>query len=611
VKFTLTHKAIILVTIPLLFEFVFIAALAYLLNQAEEESTLVFRSANIGNCSNKLIKDIFELSAIPHNEIMELFASNGYKIKIETIRSDLKELSQAAKDNPSEQLIVKKSIASGEEAFILVEELEKTFQSGNLLGAIDQLKQLRGELRSCMQHMISNDLITMAQTEQQKAVEYHNKQLASRKQIQFLLIAGLLFNAIITIFVAWLITKKIVGGLGLLIDNNYRLVSGVTLNPPIGGSDEIANLDSTFHEMAISLSEAKQREKSMIEHSLDVICSLDPQGKLTAVNPACKRILGYPESILLGMNLRGITVEEDIEPLNNALSSAGSGETETKFESRVRQENGGIVDVLWSIHWVESASSFFCVGHDITARKEMERLKQQFMAMISHDLRTPLTTIGNYLEMLAAGIFGSLSDKGQHLLKVAENNANRMLTLINDLLDLEKAEFGGLKLDCSVQNLNDLLDQSIKSVANLASEKQVSLELAETDLVVYADPKRVAQVLVNLLNNAIKFSPSGGIIKVIAKVNDGMAFIHVVDQGRGIPEHLREAIFERFQQVEISDAADKGGSGLGLAICKAIVELHGGHITVENNKDAGSTFSFSLPLTKQDKVLDTTKTLVH
>jgi PAS domain S-box-containing protein len=340
----------------------------------------------------------------------------------------------------------------------------------------------------------------------------------------------------------------------------------------------------------------------MIEHSIDLICSLDANGKLTAANPACKVILGHTEDILVGMNLRSMLANEDIDFFNQSLSLAMSGNTETKFESRIRQKDGNLVDVLWSIHWVESEQAFFCVGHNITARKEVERLKQQFMAMISHDLRTPLTTIGNYLEMLSTGIFGQLTEKGLHLLKVAERNASRMLTLTNDLLDLERAEFGGLKLSCSEQKLSDLIDVSVKSISSLAAEHQINIDVQPLDLLVSADANRIEQVLVNLLNNAIKFSPAQSIIKISVHNENEMAIVCITDEGRGIPEHLKESIFERFKQVEISDAIDKGGSGLGLAICKTIVELHGGKINVENNTTKGSTFSFSLPLAKKEQV---------
>ena len=486
-KLTLIRKGIILVVIPLLFQFLFVGVLALLLAQAEKESLRFFHSVNIGNCSNKLIKDVFEISAISHSEMIELISTNGYKDKIAAIRSDLNDLSQAASNDPAQQAVVKKSSQAGEEAFVLIEQLRSAFMSGDALQAMDQLKQLRGELRSCMQRMISIDLLAMAQIEKQKAEEAHSKQLAFRQQIKLFLIIGLILNAAITIFIAFIIAKKIVSRLSVLVDNNYRLASRMPLNPPIGGTDEIADLDATFHEMALSLAEAKQREKAMIEHSMDAICSLDASGKITAANPACARILGHTNDVILGNNLRNILVSEDIESFNQSLSLTKSGKEETKFESRVEQRDGQLVDVLWSIHWVESEQSFFCVGHDITERKEVERLKQQFMAMISHDLRTPLATIANYLEMLAAGLFGELSEKGGHLLHIAESNASRMLSLINDLLDLERAEFDGLKIEPTNQLLSNLLDQSIKSVTNLALKKQIQIESTKLDLVVNAD----------------------------------------------------------------------------------------------------------------------------
>lgn len=600
-KFTLTQKAIILVSIPLVFEFVFVGTLAFFLTQAEEESHRAFHAATIGDCSNVLIRDLFELTSMTRGDVSQALSSDWYKKTVKTIRTDLNNLKTAAVGNPAQEQIVQDSVEAGEEALILLEEVRKIIDAGSILSNMDRLTSLRDQLRSCVKRIVSRDLLEMSQREKLTAQQSRSKQLGFRTQIESLLLVGVIVNVIITLLVVLVFSKKIIGRLNTVIDNNFRLASGMPLNPPVGGSDEIANLDATFHELATSLAQAKQKEKSMIEYSADVICSLDADGKLTMANPACKRILGYSEDVILGMNLRSILAEQDIESFNKCLASVRSGEAEIQFESQVTQNDGGKVDVLWSIHWVESEKSFFCVGHDITARKEVERLKQKFMAMVSHDLRTPLATIGNYLEMLATGIFGELSERGEHLLKIAERNANRMLCLINDLLDLEKAEFGGLQLDCSAQKLNDLLDQSVKSVLSLAFRKQIRVELIPTNLEVMVDNNRISQVLINLISNAIKFSPKESTITINAEKSGDMAMVHISDQGRGIPENMKEAIFERFQQIEIADAVDKGGSGLGLAICKTLVELHGGQINVENNIDKGSTFSFSLPLIEQSK----------
>ena len=364
------------------------------------------------------------------------------------------------------------------------------------------------------------------------------------------------------------------GRLAIIVENNFLLASGMQLRPPLDGNDEISELDKTFHQLADSLARAKEKEKSIIEHSADVICSLDSDGKVITANPASKRVLGYSEEMILGLNLRSILVNDDIESFNRILSDAKTTKTEMEFESRINQKNGdsiGIIDVLWSIHWVDSERSFFCVGHDITQRKELERIKQQFMAMISHDLRTPLTTISNYLELLSAGILGELTDKGKHLLTIGEQNVSHMLSLINDLLDLEKADFGGLKLDCSAQKVNELIEQAVKSITNLAVGKNVEIMVDSTELSVLADNKRILQVLTNLLNNAIKFSPKNSKIVLAARQVNNMACISISDEGRGIPDDMKLAIFERFRQVRSTDSTELVGSGLGLAICKAIV----------------------------------------
>jgi len=596
VKLNLSQKSVLLVAIPLLFELLFLGILAYLNMQAEEEAVRAFRSAQVSNDSNKLIRDMFQIGSLTRREISSQISSEDYKSTVTSIRSDLAELAKAVKDSPSESAIVERCNDATEEAYELVERLRKSMGADGAMALMSQPDSIKLRLRSCINRMVSSDLMSMAQREKEKAEQSHLAQGQFRKQIELLLVVGVVFNIGLTIFVALILSKRIVGRLNCLVDNSYRLASGLPLNPHLAGDDEIANLDLSFHNMANALAEAKQREKSLIENSLDVICSLDGNARFTDVNPASEQVLGYTRDDLLGLNLRAIIVDEDVNPFNHSISEATSGKSEMRFETRVKHKGGKIVHLDWSIRWVPFEKRFVCVGHDITERKEVERMKQEFMAMVSHDLRTPLATMSSFHQMLATGMFGDLTERGQHLLQVVERNENRMLTLINDLLDLEKSESGRLTLNCSSAELNDLLDQSVKSVSGLAARQEVHLSVTPTDLVVNADTNRVLQVLVNLLSNAIKFSPKNGSIRISTQPHNGMAHVYIADEGRGVPNHLKETIFERFHQVEIADAVDKGGSGLGLAICKAIVELHGGAIKVEDNTNGGSIFSFTLPL---------------
>ena len=233
--------------------------------------------------------------------------------------------------------------------------------------------------------------------------------------------------------------------------------------------------------------------------------------------------------------------------------------------------------------------------------KEIERLKQEFVSMISHDLRTPLTSIQVFLNMLAKGLFGEVSDKLLSKAQMADRNATRLIGLINDLLDIDKMESGQLSLACESTSLKSVVERSIDSVKGFSDQSGVSLEsVCGADLLVYADGDRLVQVMVNLLGNAVKFSPKGSTVRVVGKQDGDLARIEVIDEGRGVPEHLVSTIFERFTQVSAKDSTEKKGTGLGLAICKAIIEQHGGSIGCISGVGQGSTFWFTLPLEVKD-----------
>jgi signal transduction histidine kinase len=226
---------------------------------------------------------------------------------------------------------------------------------------------------------------------------------------------------------------------------------------------------------------------------------------------------------------------------------------------------------------------------------ELEGFKRQLISIVSHELRTPLLSISSTLELLESGAMGDLSAKALSRLKMAQEEAERLIRLINDLLDIEKMEAGKFILDLSEVKVADLIESSLAAVASLAEMKQIALDRPATDFSWRVDRDRLCQVLVNLLSNAIKFSPEGETVKIEVLKEDLQLIFRISDQGRGIPEELAQKIFDRFVQVEKSDASERGGTGLGLAIARAIVEQHGGKIGVDSQPGAGSTFWFRLP----------------
>ena len=235
-----------------------------------------------------------------------------------------------------------------------------------------------------------------------------------------------------------------------------------------------------------------------------------------------------------------------------------------------------------------------------TARRlvELEKFKQELISIVSHELRTPLLSVSSGLELFASGAVCDLSAKGQNRLKIAQEETERLIRLINDLLDIEKMEAGKFVLDRSEIRVSDLIESCFAAVTGLADAKSINLQSLphDPDFKFNADRDRLCQVLINLLSNAIKFSPNGAAIKIESEQIASELELRVIDQGRGIPEELRAKIFDRFVQVEKSDASERGGSGLGLAIARAIVEQHGGSIGVRSELGTGSTFWFRLPL---------------
>jgi PAS domain S-box-containing protein len=233
---------------------------------------------------------------------------------------------------------------------------------------------------------------------------------------------------------------------------------------------------------------------------------------------------------------------------------------------------------------------------DITERKEVERLKNELVSVVGHELRTPLTSIRGSLGLVEAGIAGELPPEARDMVVIARENTDRLVRLVNDTLDLERLEGGRVDVELRPVRAADLLAAAAQNVELLAAAAKVALEWADEGVELLADPDRIVQALVNLVGNAIKFSPEGSTVRISIARRDEDVLVSVCDQGRGIPADQLEAVFERFRQVDASDRREKGGTGLGLAISRAIVEQHGGRIWAESPEGGGATFRFTLPL---------------
>ena len=239
----------------------------------------------------------------------------------------------------------------------------------------------------------------------------------------------------------------------------------------------------------------------------------------------------------------------------------------------------------------------------LTQRSQLDSVKDEFISNVSHELRTPLTSIRGALGLLSAGLIGAVDPKAQNLLRIAVSNTDRLIRLINDILDLERMESGRAPLQIRRCSLRELAHQAIETMTPMADAAEVRIDLVLMALpeAMYfdGDSDRMLQVLTNLLSNAIKFSAAHTRVEVRVEADAASIVLRVCDEGRGIPPEKLDQVFDRFQQVEVADERQKGGTGLGLAICRTIVEQHNGAIWAESNtqqgRGAGASLVFTLP----------------
>jgi two-component system sensor histidine kinase VicK len=233
---------------------------------------------------------------------------------------------------------------------------------------------------------------------------------------------------------------------------------------------------------------------------------------------------------------------------------------------------------------------------DTTERRALDRMKDEFISTVSHELRTPLTSMRASLGLIASGALKSRPEKQEQMLEIAIGNTDRLVSLVNDILELERIGSGKAELHYTMCSAEDLMKRAAGLLMGTANKANIEFQFDAARVNVWADPDRILQTLTNLISNAIKFSPAGSTILLRAHLlSREEAQMEVHDNGRGIPADKLESIFERFQQVDASDSRVMGGTGLGLAICRSIVQQHAGRIWAESELGSGASFFFTLP----------------
>jgi PAS domain S-box-containing protein len=348
--------------------------------------------------------------------------------------------------------------------------------------------------------------------------------------------------------------------------------------------------------------ELSRQQEVLLDSVTDGICGADRRGLISFANPAAARLLGADAASLVGRPVHELL--HGAAPANRMCSEdcplrRASGQQKTAAgEDTIFRSDGSSFPAEYVLTPIADQGRFsgsVLSFRNISQRYALDRLKDEFISTVSHELRTPLTSIRGALGLLSSGILGQVNDKAANLIRIAVTNSDRLVHLINDILDLERIQSGREPLAFRPVQLAQVVRQAIDGMAPVADSAGVQLIHDTTQAEIAADPDRLLQVLTNLLSNAVKFSPPNSTISVMLRPGTSGITLSVIDQGRGIPADKLEAIFGRFQQVDASDSRQKGGTGLGLAICRAIVQQHAGRIWAERNPVRGSTFRVFLP----------------
>jgi len=362
-----------------------------------------------------------------------------------------------------------------------------------------------------------------------------------------------------------------------------------------------------YKKMLLAVENEKEFLNAMLDNLEDGIIACDAHGRITVLNHALqKNINAMKEEMNSNDLLDHISltthdskaINQDNFPLNLALNGERVHGIELimRFQNEVTREV--IVDGQTIVNSEGKNLGAVIVIHDVTELKRTEKLKNEFVSIVSHELRTPLTSIRGSLGLLVSGVMGKFPEKAEKLLDIANSNCERLLFLINDILDIEKIEAGKMDFKIKLVDINQIVRESIDANKMYADKFGISIQLIQTEspIQVNVDSGRLMQVLTNLISNACKFSPNGETVVVTVTLKNSVVNVSVSDHGPGIPLEFQSRIFQKFSQADSSATRGKGGTGLGLNISKTIIEKLGGTLAFLSRPNEGATFYFELPV---------------
>ncbi len=401
-----------------------------------------------------------------------------------------------------------------------------------------------------------------------------------------LLASVIAVNVLATIAYVMGFDKFVVKRLGVITENFGRFADKKPLLKRLSGHDEIAEVDNRFHTMSNIIMDAVAKDQVIFDNMPTGLITCTEEGRIMTLNPCARNWLGDSVANRL--------VAEFVEQAES-LSELLAGRVVGSVRGHIRLSNGTMMLAeLSASHFTYDGKNYAIVAAiDLSDREEKERMRQEFINILSHDIRTPITSVCLMLELIKMQV-AKPENAAYERCDAAKKQLDRVVQLTSSLLDIAKCESGGINLNQDNHAAGALIEQAVEVVDMIAQKKEVEIIEEPTDLFLQCDAERIVQVLVNFLSNALKYTEPQKRIRVGAYETGSAVKMFVSDEGIGIPADQVPFVFDRFRQARASDAEQ--GSGLGLAICKLFVESHGGCVGVESVEGEGSTFWLEIPL---------------
>ncbi len=416
-----------------------------------------------------------------------------------------------------------------------------------------------------------------------------------RRFLDLSLKIGITANILLTIAMVVYFNRSLRRRLSLLADNSLLYAANQPLLPALKGDDEIAALDKIFRKAAQALDETGRRQSIIADNTANVIFALDGNGRVLSMNRTVQRLWGFPPEDFLGARLNNFVIAGKNFDLGKKLANVvESGEG--NFETRLRKADGELIDVLWVLRWMEKDGTFAGVAHDISERKHAERITLEFSTLMRRGLQGPLDFIQGLFQEI--GKSSDFSEKAKVKAASAESEISRLIKLLDDFLKIDKLADTKAKPVVQMNSAKSLMETAVLSIRDWAARKKVNAKVIDSQTMVFAEGDQIVRVLINLISNAIKFSPPQSEVLISTNETDDYVEFVVSDKGPGIAPHDQAKVFEKFKQLEQSHETKTKGTGLGLAICESIVSRHGGSIGVTSDGSTGSQFWFRLPKPK-------------